>query len=231
MLNLRHLASAYNDRTRSYAELLPWFKDITPGLVLNLDGSLLAVFEYQGHDVESSNDDERGVCLDAVDIAWRAFDEHNTVWTFLDKRRKQYGGTSSIANPVARFVDDTWRARIDNGQLGAAILLAALVQEGPHRVVLVECPPRDVDGIEAHAAFVVVRAFDVVPLVLEHGQQAAVEVQHEAGGDVLEPRQQLGIAARAVVVGGREVAQVQQNSPLPNPSGRFASTGRRTHGS
>jgi len=119
LLNLRHLASAYNDRTRSYAELLPWFKDVTPGLVLNLDGSLLAVFEYQGCDVESSNDDERSVCLDAVDIAWRAFDAHNTVWTFMDKRRRQYGGTSPIANPVARFVDDTWRARIDNGQLGA----------------------------------------------------------------------------------------------------------------
>ena len=118
MLNLRHLTSAYNQGTRSYAELLPWFKDVSPGLVLNLDGSLLAAFEYCGNDIESSNESERAACLDSVDIAWKAFDDHNTVWTFLDKRRKQYGGASTIPNPVARYVDDTWRARIDNGQLG-----------------------------------------------------------------------------------------------------------------
>jgi len=118
LLNLRHLTSAYNQGTRSYAELLPWFKDVSPGLVLNLDGSLLAAFEYCGNDIESSNESERAACLDSVDIAWKAFDDHNTVWTFLDKRRKQYGGASTIPNPVARYVDDTWRARIDNGHLG-----------------------------------------------------------------------------------------------------------------
>ncbi|CAN7282863.1 VirB4 family type IV secretion system protein [Rhizobacter sp. LjRoot28] len=118
MLNLRHLISAYNQKTRSYAELLPWFKDVTPGLVLNLDGSLLAAFEYCGCDLESSNELERSACLDSVDIAWRAFDDHNTVWTFMDKRRKQYVGASAIPNPVARYIDDTWRSRIDSGQLG-----------------------------------------------------------------------------------------------------------------
>lgn len=118
MLNLRQLASAYNRDTRSYAELLPWFRHVTPGLVLNLDGSLLAAFEYRGCDLESTDDAARSAALDALEIGWRAFDDHNTVWTYLDKRRRQYAGASAIANPVARFIDDTWRSRIDSGQLG-----------------------------------------------------------------------------------------------------------------
>ena len=118
MLNLRQLTTAYNRDTRSYAELLPWFRDITPGLVLNLDGSLLAAFTYRGCDLESTDDLARHANLDALDIAWRAFDDHNTVWTFLDKRRRHYSGASAIANPVARYIDDAWRARIDHGQLG-----------------------------------------------------------------------------------------------------------------
>jgi len=39
-------------------------------------------------------------------------------WRLHQERRKQYGGASTIPNPVARYVDDTWRARIDNGHLG-----------------------------------------------------------------------------------------------------------------
>jgi type IV secretion system protein VirB4 len=118
LLNLRLLTRAYNRGTRSYAELLPWFKEVSPGLVLNLDGSLLAAFEYCGVDVESSSDTELDAYLAAVDIAWRAFDDHNTVWTFLDKRRRPAGAPSRIANPVARYVDEAWRSQVDAGRLG-----------------------------------------------------------------------------------------------------------------
>ncbi len=116
MLNLRHLTRAYNRSTRSYAELLPWFKEVSPGLVLNLDGSLLAAFEYGGVDVESSNQSQLEGCLEGVDIAWRAFDDHNIVWTFLDKRRRGPVATEPMLNPVARYVDEVWRAHVEAGR-------------------------------------------------------------------------------------------------------------------
>ncbi|MFX8301156.1 hypothetical protein ABTL22_19500, partial [Acinetobacter baumannii] len=36
---------------------------------------------------------------------------------FLDKRRTKYVGGSTIANPVARVVDQAWRDHVDNGNL------------------------------------------------------------------------------------------------------------------
>lgn len=119
MLKLRDLARAYNDKTRSYAELLPWFQQVTPGLVLNLDGSLLAVFEYAGPDVESSTDEEVNVAIESMEIALRSFDDHNILWSFLDKRRCRYVGDVTGDNPVARYVSSVWNQEVDGGDLAA----------------------------------------------------------------------------------------------------------------
>lgn len=119
MLNLKSLTRVYNRETRSYAELLPWFRPVTPGLVLCMDGSLLAAFEYVGLDVESSDEHELAAALDSIEFGFRAFDDHNIVWTFLDKRRKRYLRESAIQNEVARYVDEVWRHKVDDGTLGS----------------------------------------------------------------------------------------------------------------
>jgi type IV secretion system protein VirB4 len=117
LLNLRHLFRAYDAGQRSYAELLPWFRQIAPGLVLNLDGSLLAAFEYRGPPLESIGGPEHDVAIEAMELALRCFDAHNTLWTFLDKRRWRYAPVRHLAHPVARRVDLLWRAQVDDGSL------------------------------------------------------------------------------------------------------------------
>jgi type IV secretion system protein VirB4 len=117
LLNLRHLFRAYDAGQRSYAELLPWFRQIAPGIVLNLDGSLLAAFEYRGPPLEGIGEPEHDAAIDAMELALRSFDVHNTLWTFLDKRRCRYGQERSLAHPVAARVDLLWQAQIDDGSL------------------------------------------------------------------------------------------------------------------
>ena len=81
MTPLRKIVRSFNEEIRSFAELLPWFGLATDKLVLNLDGSLLAAFEYTGVDVESSSDIQLEVALNAMQGALQAFDDHNTIWT------------------------------------------------------------------------------------------------------------------------------------------------------
>ncbi|MFN7693455.1 MAG: VirB4 family type IV secretion system protein [Burkholderiales bacterium] len=102
---------------RSFAELLPWFHEAGPGLVLNLDGSFLAGYEYEGPQLEGTNESVHEACIESMEIAMRAFDDRNVIWTFLDKRKTVYTQASTIANPVARYVDDIWRQHVDGGNL------------------------------------------------------------------------------------------------------------------
>jgi type IV secretion/conjugal transfer VirB4 family ATPase len=115
LLNLKSLLKGYNDETRSYAEILPWFKPVTPGLILNLDGSLLAGFEYSGVDIESSDDNELEAAIQSMETAMSGFDDHFTLWSFIDKRRRIYTQESAIHNDVARVVDQRWRDLVDDG--------------------------------------------------------------------------------------------------------------------
>src|SRR6185312_12511220 len=114
----RRLFRGYNSRLRSYAEVLPWFRQIAPGLVLNLDGTLLALFDYDALSLESTSETEMDAAVDTMEIALRGFDEHNCLWTFLDKRRHRYTRRLPLANPVADYVDEAWCRTLDDGNLG-----------------------------------------------------------------------------------------------------------------
>jgi type IV secretion system protein VirB4 len=118
LLNLRDLFRTYDTGQRSYAEMLPWFRLVAPGLVLNLDGSLLAAFEYEGLPIESASEAEHDSAIDAMELALRAFDAHNTLWTFFDKRRARYGEERRLPHPVAARIDRLWRLQVDDGTLG-----------------------------------------------------------------------------------------------------------------
>lgn len=117
MTPLRALVRSYDRGQRSCAELLPWFATVGEDLVLNLDGSLLAGFEYQGPQQESVGEAVHEAVVDTMDTALRAFDDRNVLWTLLDKRRTHYCDPSRIANPVARYVEDRWLAQVDDGRL------------------------------------------------------------------------------------------------------------------
>ncbi|HEX4510555.1 MAG TPA: type IV secretion system protein VirB4, partial [Burkholderiaceae bacterium] len=111
---------------RSYAELLPWFRQIAPGLVLNLDGTLLALFEYDGLPAESASSAEVDSVIETLEIALRGLDERNCIWTFLDKRRHRYSNRRPLANLVADGVDEAWCRALDDGSLAVVRTRLAL---------------------------------------------------------------------------------------------------------
>lgn len=117
MLNLESLIRDYNTEVGSYPELIPWFGQVTPGLVICMDGSLLAMFEYDGIDLQSTDGDEHNQASNSMEIALRAFDDRNIGWFYVDKRRRSFLGPATGANEIARKIDEAWRATVDDGSL------------------------------------------------------------------------------------------------------------------
>lgn len=117
MLNLGSLIRDYNTEVGSFPELVPWFGQVTPGLVICMDGSLLAMLEYDGIDLQSTDGDEHNMASNSMEIALRAFDDRNIGWFYVDKRRRKFLQPASGSNQFARSMDDEWRARVDDGSL------------------------------------------------------------------------------------------------------------------
>lgn len=116
-MNIKDIFAWYNDTAPPIGQLLPWFEQITPNLILNHDGSLLAAFEYEGIDYDSTNADDHDVATQSLETAFRAFDDRNVMWSYLDKRTKIFVEKSSIAQPVAKFVEQEWIEYVDDGNL------------------------------------------------------------------------------------------------------------------
>ncbi|MDB5858878.1 MAG: Type secretory pathway VirB4 component-like [Ramlibacter sp.] len=92
----------------SFAELLPWFGTVTPGLVLCQDGSLLAGFSCQGEDVEGREDffvDQR---IDLLQAALRTLNDRCTLWSVQERRFSADYPASEFSNTVARAIDRAW---------------------------------------------------------------------------------------------------------------------------
>lgn len=117
MLNLPDLVGKYHKSAGSYCELVPYFSLLTNGLVINLNGSLLAGFVYDGLDRDSTDEDEMDTASQSLEIGFGALDNRNQIWTYTDKRRRVFYEGSDIAHPVARFVEDHWLNHTDDGNL------------------------------------------------------------------------------------------------------------------
>jgi type IV secretion system protein VirB4 len=117
VLNLRSLIRDYNKEVGSFAEVVPWFGQVTPGIILCLDGSLLAMFEYDGIDMQSTDSDVHNQASSSMEIALRAFDDRNIGWFYVDKRRRKFTGEATGDNVIARSIDAAWREHIDTGGL------------------------------------------------------------------------------------------------------------------
>lgn len=116
-MKIRELVTGYHGAGSSYAELVPWFEQVTPGLILCQDGSLLGAFEYEGIDYDSTNGDDHDVASQSFETALAAFDDRNILWTYLDKRSRVFIENSDIGHPVARLLEQEWLNATDNGNL------------------------------------------------------------------------------------------------------------------
>jgi len=108
VLNLRRILQAHRRGSRGFAELVPWMIQLTPALVLNKDGALLAMFELSGIDAE-------GMAVESVDRqarllerALRDFDERLAIWWTVDRRRAPAEPPSQFDHPVSAHLDQLW---------------------------------------------------------------------------------------------------------------------------
>ena len=115
-MKIKRLFSYLNEDTKSITDLIPWFEQITPNLIINNDGSLLAGFKFEGIDLTSTTQEEHDFVCNSFEKSLNIFNETNMIWSFLDKRRKKYQKNTSTEENIANFVNDQWHKHIDDGR-------------------------------------------------------------------------------------------------------------------
>lgn len=108
MLSFEELFTKPRRYASSFAELLPWFGMITPGMILCKDGSVLAGFTFEGDDVEGREDVEVDHRIDMLQTALSTLNDRCTLWTIQERRFTSGYLDNDFSNPVARLIDQQW---------------------------------------------------------------------------------------------------------------------------
>ena len=82
---------------------------LTPALVLNKDGSLLALFEVGGIDVEGTPPESVDRQARLLERAMRDFDERVSLWWLVDRRRAPAPPAATFGHPISAYLDRLWR--------------------------------------------------------------------------------------------------------------------------
>lgn len=91
-------------RRRPLYEIVPWLTSITPELILNKDGSLLATYEFEGVDADSPDSNDITSARNQLDQACRGFDNRITAWWKISHRRaRTYVNGEFAASADARL--------------------------------------------------------------------------------------------------------------------------------
>jgi len=101
---------------RAVQEIAPWMTLVTPDIVLDKDGSLLTVFEFEGVDADSPNANEASAARDNLDHACRNFDHRVTAWWRVSHRRIRGGIEGEFASPIDARLDAINQANIGSGK-------------------------------------------------------------------------------------------------------------------
>lgn len=113
MFSFEELYTKPRKAARSYSELLPWFAQIAPGLVLCQDGSLLAGYTLAGSDVEGREDFVADQKIDQLQAAFRALNDRVTMWTVQERRFVSGYPNNVFVSPVATAIDQQWRESLE----------------------------------------------------------------------------------------------------------------------
>ncbi len=110
MLDFDDLFTKPRKAARSFSELLPWFGQVTPSLVLCQDGSLLAGFSFTGEDVEGKENFEVDQRINQLQTALRSLGDRVTLWSIQERRFTEGYPFGEFSSPVARLIDEQWGA-------------------------------------------------------------------------------------------------------------------------
>lgn len=95
--------------------ICPWIDHITPELVLNKDGSLLAAYEFRGLDPDNLYSELVDSVTDQLQQAYNLFDNRITAWWIVDKRRDTTYPANDFQNPTAEKIDRIYSQRFTSG--------------------------------------------------------------------------------------------------------------------
>src|SRR6059058_4400625 len=91
---------------RSIQEVAPWATMVTPELILDKDGSLLAVFDFEGVDADTPNVGDISAARDNLDHACKNFDHRVTAWWRLAHRRVQGKIDGEFNSDIDAHIDE-----------------------------------------------------------------------------------------------------------------------------
>lgn len=103
-------------KRRPLHEVVPWLTSITPELILNKDGSLLANFEFQGVDADSPNSGDIESTRNQLDQACKTFDNRITAWWKLSHRRAHGYVDGEFDQEADARLDALNRAHVTSGK-------------------------------------------------------------------------------------------------------------------
>lgn len=121
MLSFDELFTKPRKYATSFAELLPWFGLIAPGMVLCKDGSVLAGFTFEGDDVEGREDVEIDHRIDMLQTSLRTLNDRCTLWTIQERRFTNRYVHNDFSNPIARVIDQQWEQACGRGRRNARL--------------------------------------------------------------------------------------------------------------
>jgi type IV secretion/conjugal transfer VirB4 family ATPase len=116
MLSLKRLIKSFVESSRSVAELLPWMALWDEATVATVDEGMLALYEYDGVDAEGKSSEEVSAAVHAFEHAFDTFGSGVTVWTYMDRVRSKRYPEGQFRDPVAHFIDATWKKRVTDWQ-------------------------------------------------------------------------------------------------------------------
>lgn len=96
--------------------LCPWIDFITPEIVLNKDGSLLAAFHYRGVDPDNLNNAKVDATTSRLEDACKQLDKRITAWWIVDKRRDHSYPAGEFENETAAKLDRIYSKSFRDGR-------------------------------------------------------------------------------------------------------------------
>jgi type IV secretion system protein TrbE len=103
-------------KKRPIAEVAPWATMVTPGLVLDKDGSLLMAGTFDGVDADSPNKSDISGARDNLDHACKNFDHRITAWWRMSHRRVRGDIDGEFVSSADERVDAINRSITSSGK-------------------------------------------------------------------------------------------------------------------
>jgi len=115
MLNIK-FREKEDDNLHPMQALAPWLDFVTPTLILNKDGSLLAGFNYEGVDPDDLVAEQVDGFAASMQTISSRLDSRVTAWWIVDKRKDSSYVGGNFINPTAEKIDRAYSTNFTSGK-------------------------------------------------------------------------------------------------------------------